>query len=96
MIVDWNKETVRREGYFQALLDVKNWFDNHSMSLKRDRMYNQNGIQQILSVMADNADYMYEKGSEIDMYFSKSQKKLVAWRGNINRNYSELEDVKSI
>jgi hypothetical protein len=24
MIVDWNKETVRREGYFQALLDVKN------------------------------------------------------------------------
>ena len=36
MIVDWNKETVRRDGYFQALLDVKNWFAMHSMSLKNN------------------------------------------------------------
>lgn len=81
MIVDWNKETVRRDGYFQALLDVKNWFASHSMSLKRDRLYSQKGIMQILSAMVDNSDYMYEKAEEMDLYFNKMQKKLVAWRG---------------
>lgn len=80
MMVDWNKETVRREGYFQALLDVKNWFDRHSMSLKRDRMYNQKGVRQILSAMVDDSDYMYEKADEMDLYFNRIQKKLVALR----------------
>lgn len=80
MIVDWNKETVRRDGYFQALLDVKNWFHNHSISLKRERMYNQKGVQQILSAMADNADYMSEVAGEMEMYHNKEQKKLVVWR----------------
>lgn len=77
MIVDWNKETVRREGYFQALLDVKNWFARHSVSLKNNRMYNQNGISLILSAMADNADYMSEVAENMDMYYDKEQKKLV-------------------
>jgi hypothetical protein len=38
MIVDWNKETVRHDGYFQALLDVKNWFSKHSVVLKNNKM----------------------------------------------------------
>lgn len=86
MIVDWSKETVRRDGYFQALLDVKNWFANHSMSLKNNRMYNQKGVQQILSAMVDNADYMYEKADEMELYFNKIQKKLVVWRGKNERH----------
>ena len=39
MIVDWNRETVYRQGYDRALSDVRDWFDNHTMSLKRDKMY---------------------------------------------------------
>lgn len=81
MIVDWNKETVMREGYFQALLDVENWFHNHSISLKRERMYNQKGVQQILSAMVENVDYMLEVGEEMEMYYNKERKKLVVWRG---------------
>lgn len=80
MIVDWNKETVMLESTLHALLDVENWFHNHSISLKRERMYNQKGVQQILSAMVENVDYMLEVGGEMEMYYNKEQKKLVVWK----------------
>lgn len=76
MIVDWNKETVRRDGYFQALLDVKNWFARHSISLKNNKMYNQNGIRLILGALADNADYFSEMAEDTELYYDKENKKM--------------------
>lgn len=76
MIVDWKKETVRREGYFQALLDVKNWFERHSMILKNNRMYSKNGISLILSAMADNVDFMSVVGEDMELYYDKERNKI--------------------
>ena len=76
MIVDWNKETVRRDGYFQALLDVKNWFSKHSITLKNSKMYNQKGITLLLSALVDYSDYMFEMGEDMDLYYDIAQKKM--------------------
>lgn len=76
MIVDWKKETVRREGYFQALLDVKNWFERHSVILKNNRMYSKNGISLILSAMADNVDFMSVVGEDMELYYDKERNKI--------------------
>lgn len=76
MIVDWNKETVRRDGYFQALLDVKNWFLKHSVILKNSKMYNQKGITLLLSALVDYSDYMFEMGEDMDLYYDIAQKKM--------------------
>lgn len=79
MIVDWNKETVRRDGYFQALLDVKNWFSKHSVILKNSKMYNQKGITLLLSALVDYSDYMFEMGEDMDLYYDIAQKKMFVW-----------------
>ena len=76
MIVDLNKETVRRDGYFQALLDVKNWFSKHSITLKNSKMYNQKGITLLLSALVDYSDYMFEMGEDMDLYYDIAQKKM--------------------
>ena len=76
LIVDWNKETVRRDGYFQALLDVKNWFSKHSITLKNSKMYNQKGITLLLSALVDYSDYMFEMGEDMDLYYDIAQKKM--------------------
>lgn len=76
MIVDWKKEAARREGYFQALLDVKNWFERHSASLKRLRMYNQKNIGMILSEISNNADAFQKFSDDTEMFFEFENKKV--------------------
>lgn len=76
MIVDWKKETASREGYFQALLDVKNWFERHSASLKTLRMYNQKNIGMLLSEISNNADAFQKFGDETEMFFEFENKKV--------------------
>ena len=76
MIVDWNKETARREGYFQALLDVKNWFERHSAALKVFRMYNQKNIGMLLSEISKNADAFQKFGDDTEIFFEYEKGKV--------------------
>lgn len=76
MIVDWKKETVRHEGYFQALLDVKNWFERHSTALKNLRMYNQRNIEMLLSEISKNADTFQKFGDDTEIFFEFEKKKV--------------------
>ena len=76
MIVDWKKETVRREGYFQALLDVKNWFERHSTALKIVRMYNQKNIEMLLSEISKNADAFQKYGDDTEIFFEYEKGKV--------------------
>ena len=76
MIVDWKIETARREGYFQALLDVKNWFERHSAALKLCRMYNQKNIQMILSEISKNSDTFQKFGEDTEIFFEYEKKKV--------------------
>ena len=74
--INWNKETARREGYFQALLDVKNWFERHSTALKICRMYNQKNIGMLLSEISKNADTFQKFGDDTEIFFEFEKKKV--------------------
>lgn len=76
MIVDWKIETARREGYFQALLDVKNWFERHSKALKIFRMYNLKNIGMLLSEISKNADTFQKFGDDTEIFFEYEKKKV--------------------
>lgn len=76
MIVDWKIETARREGYFQALLDVKNWFERHSIALKIFRMYNLKNIGMLLSEISKNADTFQKFGDDTEKFFEFEKKKV--------------------
>lgn len=76
MIVDWKIETARREGYFQALLDVKNWFERHSKALKIFRMYNLKNIGMLLSEISKNADTFQKFGDDTEIFFEFEKKKV--------------------
>lgn len=78
MLVDGNREVVYRQGYDRALSDVRNWFDNHTMSLKRDKMYSQNGIRMVLNALADNSERLSEDGRDLELFYNKNEKKLRA------------------
>ena len=76
MIVDWNKETARHEGYVQALLDVKNWFERHSKALKIFRMYNLKNIGMLLSEISKNADTFQKFGDDTEICFEYEKEKV--------------------
>ena len=66
MIKNFYEESLIRQGYFKALLDVKNYFERHSIVLKREKMYNQKGINSLLQAMLDNMEVMQEQGEFIE------------------------------
>ena len=76
MIVDWKKETARHEGYFQALLDVKNWFERHSAALKILRMYSRKNIGMLLSEISKNAETFQKFGDDTEINFEYEKGKV--------------------
>ncbi|MBR5357573.1 MAG: hypothetical protein IK121_11720 [Lachnospiraceae bacterium] len=54
-------------GYQKALMDVLNWFENHSITLKQNKMYNEKRIQQILKCLANNADALKDEGEDLEL-----------------------------
>lgn len=63
-----------QNGYFQALLDVKNWFDTHSDSLKLFKMYNSKKIPLILQAFIDNREQMMLEGDTIELTIKDGKK----------------------
>ena len=66
MIKNFYEESLIRSGYFKALCDVKNYFERHSIVLKREKMYNQKGINALLQAMLDNLEVMQEQGEFVE------------------------------
>ena len=63
-----------RRGYFQALLDVKNYFDNHSESLKIHKMYNSKKIPILLQAFIDNREKMMLEGDMVEIIIKPDEK----------------------
>ena len=74
MIKPLQDNFLYRQGYFKALLDVKNYFEKHSESLKHNKMYNAKKIPLLLQAFIDNADEMIMWGDEIELMLSKDGK----------------------
>lgn len=55
------------KGYFKALLDVKNYFDTHSDSLKINKMYNSKNIPKLLQAFIDNRERMILEGDSVEI-----------------------------
>ena len=65
-----------RQGYFKALLDVKNYFDTHSETLKYLKMYNSKKIPLLLQAFVENADTMMLYGDNLNLKLSKDGKRV--------------------
>ena len=49
-------------GYTKALLDVVNWFKNHSESLKYYKLYKRECIEKLLGALLENRAVLRETG----------------------------------
>lgn len=77
MIKPLQDNFLYRKGYFKALLDVKNYFDKHSESLKCLKMYNSKKLPLLLQAFIDNADELIMWGDEIELKLSKDGKRVL-------------------
>ena len=78
MIFSFVESQIYRNGYQKALLDVKNWFERHSASLKWCRMYNKKHVEMLLNAICKSADTLMEFGDDTAVYFEydKDKKKI--------------------
>ena len=79
MIFSYTESQIYRDGYQQACLDVKNWFERHSWALKTLRMYNKKFVEMLLNAICKGADTLMEFGDDTAVYFEydKDKKKIV-------------------
>lgn len=79
MICSYTESQIYRNGYQKALLDVKNWFERHSWSLKMLRMYNKKYVEMLLNAICNGADTFMEYGDDTAMLFDvdKENKKKI-------------------
>ena len=78
--MNFQEETLVSKGYFHAMLDINNWFEQHSDTLKFDKMYNKKGIHSILQAMLNNTDIMQKYGEFTE--FVKKEDGTVSLRQN--------------
>ena len=83
-------------GYSKAVLDVYEWFINHSYSLKYQRLYNQKGIEMILRQLVENRQELRMYGDVKLLYNPKektmrSEKDVLRERGRIDPEFEEFK-----
>ena len=64
-------------GYIKALIDVKNFFEDHSEAMKRCHLNNQKGISALLKLILENYEELRETGDIENVIVSKQQNKIV-------------------
>lgn len=62
-------------GYAKALLDVKEWFDNHSQTLRCNRLYNEKGIRNVFWALLENREELRDTG-DVELIVDKKTKKI--------------------
>lgn len=60
-------DKVYHDGYFKALLDVKNWYENHSEIIKYYKLSNYNGILLILNKLIEKRNELMEYAEDIEI-----------------------------
>lgn len=63
---DYSFDTNYRKGYFKALLDTNNFFEEYSQTIKDFRLNNINGLKKILKALLDGREYMMKYGYHVD------------------------------
>lgn len=60
-------------GYTKALIDVENYFSNHSPQLKSCKLYNEKGIQKLLHELINHREELRETGDCILKYNTETK-----------------------
>ena len=60
-------------GYTMGLLNVLNFFDEHSDALKANRMYNQKGVHAVLDFIVKNREELRENGTIENVIVSRDK-----------------------
>lgn len=63
-------------GYLKALLDVRSFFEEHSETLKLNRLYNQKGVQQLHDALIENRDELRTTG-DVKLRYNPKTKEIV-------------------
>ena len=72
------------QGYHKALIDVCDWFDQHSTSLSQSRAYTKKRIPIILKAMRDGHEILRTWSEYAEMTVDKD------WKGAKLRKYGKL------
>jgi hypothetical protein len=63
-------------GYTKALIDVKNWFKKHSISMNYYKMYNQKNIEMLLNAICKGAYVFQQYGEDTEMTFEQNKNRV--------------------
>lgn len=64
-----------RSGYTKALLDIKDYFEYHSESLKHNKVYNSKVIPTLINSLIENRDEMMRIGGKnLELILTKDKK----------------------
>lgn len=64
-------------GYTKALLDVKNFFEEHSEAMKYNKLYSHKGISAVLSALIQNHEELRETGTVDNSIVEKDKKSII-------------------
>lgn len=64
---DYSVNESYSKGYFKALLDIYNFLDEYSASIKRYRLNNIKGLKKLLSAFISKKDDMIKWGHNVDL-----------------------------
>lgn len=68
-------------GYTTALVNVLNFFDEHSDALKANRMYNWKGVHAVLDFLLKNREELRENGTIENVIISRDKNAIVTKKG---------------
>ena len=60
-------------GYTKALIDVVNWFENHSIAMRYNKLYNRQCVEKLLNALLENRAELRETG-DVNLVWSKEKK----------------------
>ena len=69
--MNFAEESIYRQGYFKCLLDIRNWIERHSESLKRNKLFNKKGILLLLKGILENEEEFMEWGEWTEFVLKK-------------------------
>ena len=76
MIRNFFQSCDYENGYSKAIQDVKNFFNQHSASLKYNKMFNSKDIISLLSFLEKERDAFMKYGEDLEVSFKREGKKI--------------------
>ena len=74
MIRNFLQERDFEHGYAKAIIDITNYIEHHSETLKTNKLMNRKGILLLLKAMYENRETFLEVGEDINFILTKEGK----------------------